>query len=69
VLNSEPDWRTLPPATPPGARRLLARTLTKDRKLRQSDAANARLDLIEAGQWVDGVVISCGCLRTIVRVM
>ena len=48
TLATEPDWSALPAATPPPIRRLLARCLTKDRKQRLHDIADARLDIEEA---------------------
>ena len=48
VLMQEPDWRSLPPKTPPAIHRLLHRCLAKDRRLRLSDVAAARLDIIDA---------------------
>ena len=48
ILASDPDWAALPPSTPPSVRRLLARCLTKERKQRLHDIADARLDIDEA---------------------
>jgi serine/threonine-protein kinase len=48
VLRTEPDWRTLPSATPRAVRRLLRRCLEKDRKRRLDSAADARLEIEEA---------------------
>jgi serine/threonine protein kinase len=48
VLKSEPDWRGLPPNTPPSLRRLLQRCLQKDRRLRLRDIADARFLLEDA---------------------
>jgi Tol biopolymer transport system component len=48
VLKSEPDWRRLPTETPEGIRRLLRRSLQKDRKLRLHDIADARIEIDEA---------------------
>ncbi len=45
VLKEEPDWSLLPPETPPALRRLLRRSLHKDRERRLQSAADARLDL------------------------
>ena len=45
IIEREPDWSLLPPATPIGVRRLLRRCLTKDPKKRLHDIADARLDL------------------------
>jgi eukaryotic-like serine/threonine-protein kinase len=48
VLTREPDWTTLPPATPPAVVALLARCLERDPKRRLRDIGEARLAL-EAG--------------------
>jgi serine/threonine protein kinase len=48
VLKSEPDWSRLPADTPPAVRRLLRRSLAKDRHERLDSAADARLDIQEA---------------------
>ena len=42
VLKTEPNWRTLPAATPTAVRRLLRRCLEKDRKRRLDSAAATR---------------------------
>src|SRR5439155_20428256 len=47
ILDREPDWSALPPATPASLRRLLYRCLEKDPKRRLRDAADARLELDE----------------------
>jgi serine/threonine-protein kinase len=43
VLKTDPDWELLPPTTPPGLRRLLARCLKKDRKDRLQAIGEARI--------------------------
>jgi serine/threonine protein kinase len=48
VLKDEPHWKALPPDTPPSIRRLLRRSLEKDRKRRLSDPADASLEINEA---------------------
>ena len=48
ILEREPDWTSLPPATPVMVRRLLERCLAKDPKLRLRDIGDARLELDEA---------------------
>ena len=48
VLKTDPNWRTLPAATPTAVRRLLRRCLEKDRKRRFDSAAAARLEIEEA---------------------
>jgi len=47
VVSKEPDWNALPPATPAGLRRLLARCLAKDPKARLRDIGEARVQLDE----------------------
>ena len=51
VLTREPDWSLLPPRTPSGVRRLLARCLERDAKKRLRDIGDARpeLDEVHAG--------------------
>ena len=48
VLNREPDWRLLPPATPLSVQRVLQRCLQKDPKQRLHDIADARIELDDA---------------------
>jgi Tol biopolymer transport system component len=45
VLDREPDWTLLPPATPDGVHRLLRRCLEKNPKRRLRDIGDARLEL------------------------
>jgi serine/threonine protein kinase len=45
ILERQPDWTSLPPATPPAVRRLLRRCLEKDPKRRLRDIGDARLEL------------------------
>jgi serine/threonine protein kinase/Tol biopolymer transport system component len=47
TLDKEPDWSALPRDTPPGLRRLLARTLQKDPHDRLRDVADGLADLDE----------------------
>jgi serine/threonine-protein kinase len=49
VMTREPDWRALPPDTPPHLRLLLERCLRKDPKKRLRDIGDARLVLEEPG--------------------
>ena len=49
VLDQQPHWTALPPATPTTVRRLLQRCLEKDVKLRLRDIADARIELEQAG--------------------
>ena len=48
VLEREPDWKLLPPVTPPSIRRLLQRCLQKDVNRRVRDIGDVRLELDEA---------------------
>jgi serine/threonine-protein kinase len=48
VLQTSPDWRQLPPGTPPAIRRLLRRCLELDPDERLHDIADARLEIEEA---------------------
>jgi serine/threonine-protein kinase len=45
VLTAEPDWSALPPGTPASVRRLLARCVQRDAKLRLRDIGEARVAL------------------------
>ena len=45
ILEREPDWSALPPATPAPVRRLLLRCLTKDPKKRLRDIGDVRLEI------------------------
>ena len=45
ILEHEPDWSLLPPATPAAARKLLKRCLEKDLSRRLRDIGDARLEL------------------------
>ena len=48
ILRGEPDWKALRPATPAAIRRVLRRSLERDRHRRLSDIGDARLDIEEA---------------------
>jgi Tol biopolymer transport system component len=48
VLEREPDWQALPPATPAKIRDLLRRCLQKDKSLRLRDAGDAVIEIYEA---------------------
>src|SRR5439155_21325692 len=47
IIEREPAWSVLPPATPMHVRRLLRRCLEKDVKRRVHDIADARIELDE----------------------
>jgi Tol biopolymer transport system component len=48
IITKEPDWSALPATTPSSIRRLLRRSVEKDRKRRLADMADARLEIDEA---------------------
>lgn len=48
IMHKNPDWSLLPPGTPPTIQLLLRRCLTKDRKRRLHDIADARVEIDEA---------------------
>src|SRR5438552_2768206 len=48
VVEREPDWKMLPPTTPPNIRRLLQRCLQKDSNSRLRDIGDARIEIGEA---------------------
>jgi len=45
ILERQPEWKALPDNTPPAIRRLLRRCLEKDRRQRQRDIGDARLEI------------------------
>jgi serine/threonine-protein kinase len=49
VLTTDPDWSSLPAATPEPIRRLLRRSLAKDPRARLGDIGVARLEIDDAG--------------------
>jgi serine/threonine-protein kinase len=48
ILTREPDWKALPPSTPPRVRELLERCLQKDANRRLRDIGDARIALEDA---------------------
>src|SRR5262245_3019660 len=48
VLEREPDWQALPPATPASIQNLLQRCLQKEKNRRLHDIADARIEIEEA---------------------
>jgi Tol biopolymer transport system component len=48
VIKTEPDWSRLPGDTAPSIRRLLARCLVKDARLRIADVSTARIEIADA---------------------
>ena len=57
IIEREPEWQRLPPATPDGVRRLLRRCLVKDPKRRLHHIADARIELADAASGSSGVVM------------
>jgi Tol biopolymer transport system component len=55
ILEREPDWSTLPSATPVAIRRLLFRCLTKDAKRRLRDVGDVRIEIDAINEEVPGV--------------
>ena len=47
IIERDPEWKALPPATPPGVIRLLHRCLDKDPTRRPDDIANVRIEMDE----------------------
>jgi Tol biopolymer transport system component len=66
ILERDIEWGALPPATPPAAKRLIARCLQKDPKRRLRDMGDARVELDERG--ADGVVVQSPAISTSRRV-
>jgi len=67
ILHSEPNWSMLPPATPRRVRELLTTCLTKDRKNRLHDIADARLELeraIAGHEWMSAASPALGRRRS-----
>ena len=60
ILEREPDWSALPPATPPPIRRLLLRCLTKDPKQRFRDIGDVRIELDAIDEVLPGTSGSTG---------
>ena len=48
VLDRQPEWEALPPRTPAGVKKLLRRCLSRSRKDRLHDVADARIEIEEA---------------------
>ncbi len=55
ILEREPDWSALPPATPVSIRRLLLRCLAKDPKKRLRDIGDVRIEIDAIEEVVPGV--------------
>ena len=58
VVEEQPDWTALPPATPPSLRRLMQRCLEKDPHHRLHDIADARIEIDELQQGESGAPIA-----------
>ena len=48
IIERDPEWKALPPATPPAIVRLLRRCLEKDPRRRLHDVADVRIEIDEA---------------------
>ena len=66
ILHKDPDWSLLPPGTPPTIQLLLRRCLSKDRKRRLHDVADARIEL--ENSLVDPTSTSLGLAAAILDV-
>jgi Tol biopolymer transport system component len=55
ILEREPDWSVLPPATPAAIRRLLRRCLAKDPKQRVRDIGDVRMEIDGSDEAQPGV--------------
>ena len=58
ILERQPDWRALPPTTPPSVRRLLQRCFEKNVKKRLRDIGDARSEIEEAVDTTGAPVLS-----------
>jgi serine/threonine protein kinase/Tol biopolymer transport system component len=58
VLKTDPDWKALPPETPPAIRKLLRRCLERDRNCRLHDIADARIEIDEVQAQPEGPAVS-----------
>ncbi|HEY6066482.1 MAG TPA: serine/threonine-protein kinase, partial [Thermoanaerobaculia bacterium] len=58
ILRSEPDWSALPAETPAAVRKVLRRSLEKDRKNRLRDIGDARLEMEDAAAAPPGDAIA-----------
>ncbi len=61
ILHREPDWALIPPKTPARIRDLLRRCLAKDRRNRQHDIGDARLELertLAGNDWTEAPAAS-----------
>ncbi len=66
ILHRDPEWASLPPATPARIRELLANCLAKDRKQRLHDIGDARLALdhaISGHEWAGAASQSVSARR------
>ena len=65
IMHKDPEWSLLPSSTPPTIQLLLRRCLTKDRKRRLHDIADARIELENA--IVDPTASSLGLASAVLR--
>ena len=66
IMHKDPEWSRLPPSTPATIQLLLRRCLTKDRKRRLHDIADARIELENA--LVDPTSTSLGLAAAVLDV-
>jgi len=66
IMHKDPEWSLLPPNTPPTIQLLLRRCLTKDRKRRLHDIADARIEL--ENSLVDPTSTSLGLAAAVLEV-
>lgn len=67
VLRMEPDWNALPAETPSGIRKLLKRTLIKEKAHRLHDIGDAQLELEEAAAELSSDIKTATAVPTVRR--
>jgi Tol biopolymer transport system component len=63
ILQREPDWAALPERTPPGIRRLMRRSLKKEKKDRLPDASIVRIEIADVSGESSAVDTSISIVR------
>jgi len=66
ILEHEPDWTLIPPATPDAVTRLLRRCLQKDPKRRHRHAGDARLELEESSKAASSSISGLAIRREVI---
>jgi serine/threonine protein kinase/Tol biopolymer transport system component len=64
ILERDPDWAALPPATPPTLHRILRRALAKDRQDRLRDIADVRFSLEDSAAEARAVEMPIAATRS-----